>query len=646
MERVALTRNAVAGHPAVQTWMRLSGGPPPESIEVLKENSKAGAYRLLGVGRDGQAVIAKRRRVTGGTVERTVLERVLPGMSTPALAYYGTIAFDDWTWLFTEDARGVSYDPANSEHIRLAAMWLADLHVRGAAMPVGILPDRGADHYREQLRHAISTIEAHSRNPVLSQDSIEKLDRVVGFCQQIEGEWSRIERAAAEGPSTIVHGDFTAKNLRVRTGRGDATLVTFDWEMAGAGPAGVDLAHFLNAASGDALSLYLERASELWDTRTLADVERAATVGCLFRSISSLAWMSGSLRLRKAEKYVVHMERFGNEVKRRGREVLEGEMQIIRSRFPDGKLLVHGLGQALGTPEDQIEITHREPNLFRSSFPSELVFCRAGKRELKLLCKYGAGHAESGFGHRGGVAYETDVYRHVLGPLPLSRPQFHGEWTDPATGEPWLAIEYVEGALRTDAAEPVPDPLTIVGRWLGGFHRWCEAQLGSDELAFVKRYDQRYYMSWAQRTSEYAGHHHERFPQLRTLCERFDSCIEVLMSGAQTVVHGEFTPHNVLIKEGFVYPIDWESAAIGPGEIDLASLTDRWPPLMVKACLHAYIAARWLGNAPPAFERVLTAARLYWSLRWLGNKPEWTQREKSAKRFQQVQELGEELGII
>jgi len=34
----------------------------------------------------------------------------------------------------------------------------------------------------------------------------------------------------------------------------------------------------------------------------------------------------------------------------------------------------------------------------------------------------------------------------------------------------------------------------------------------------------------------------------------------------------EFFPHNVLLRNGTVHPVDWEAAAIAPGELDLATV--------------------------------------------------------------------------
>jgi hypothetical protein len=76
---------------------------------------------------------------------------------------------------------------------------------------------------------------------------------------------------------------------------------------------------------------------------------------------------------------------------------------------------------------------------------------------------------------------------------------------------------------------------------------------------------------------------------------------------------------NILTSERGIHPVDWESAAIGAGEIDLASLTMGWPAAQAAECTGAYVANRFHGRAPANFAARLDAARLYLCLRMLGD---------------------------
>jgi aminoglycoside phosphotransferase (APT) family kinase protein len=87
------------------------------------------------------------------------------------------------------------------------------------------------------------------------------------------------------------------------------------------------------------------------------------------------------------------------------------------------------------------------------------------------------------------------------------------------------------------------------------------------------------------------------------------------------VVHGEFSPANVLLRDGEVYPVDWESAAMAPGELDLAFFTLGWPRRLRRRVEAAYARRRWPGGAPASFEETLRAARIHACFRVLGDSP-------------------------
>ena len=72
--------------------------------------------------------------------------------------------------------------------------------------------------------------------------------------------------------------------------------------------------------------------------------------------------------------------------------------------------------------------------------------------------------------------------------------------------------------------------------------------------------------------------------------------------------------------------MDWETAAIGPGEIDLAVFTFDWDMEELHELEAAYVDARWGGEPPADFDERMLAARLYVSFHWIfsgspGNVP-------------------------
>jgi len=290
----------------------------------------------------------------------------------------------------------------------------------------------------------------------------------------------------------------------------------------------------------------------------------------------------------------------------------------------------------------RVRVVGRSP-IVHGSFPSEIVRCQCDDRpELQLFCKYGVGHTISGHGHRGGVRREAAVYRRVLPHTGQSVPVFYGAYTEPKSGATWLIIEHLEGSSRLNHSFH-PDAMSLGAQWIGRFHADAAARCAIPSMGFLPRYDAEYYRGWARRTLEEANGLRPTYPWLATMCERFEDLIDVLLTQPQTIIHGEYYPKNVLVRQGTVYPVDWESAAVAAGEIDLASMTDRWPADVVREAEGAYVGARWPDGPPALFRRKLDAARLYVQFRWLGDP---ATQQVQAWRFEELRSVGQRLALI
>ena len=94
--------------------------------------------------------------------------------------------------------------------------------------------------------------------------------------------------------------------------------------------------------------------------------------------------------------------------------------------------------------------------------------------------------------------------------------------------------------------------------------------------------------------------------------------LALLISEPQTIIHGEYYPANILIKDGAIYPIDWESAAVGPGEIDLATLIEGWDQKLAEEAKQAYIISKAASGtfSQAVFEKRLLLSQLYLFMRW------------------------------
>lgn len=321
-----------------------------------------------------------------------------------------------------------------------------------------------------------------------------------------------------------------------------------------------------------------------------------------------------------------------------------------RSQLPSLRKLREALSAILcrnGATTNQISVLDRQPNVRASTFPTEFVTCLlADGAKMELFCKYQAGRTHKVHGHRGDVAYEAEVYRHVLQPLRVSTPKFYGTHVDKETDDTWLILESLAASERL-AKSSDPGAMRMAARWIGRFHADSEMHLGNSSMRSLKTYDTEYYLGWVRRTFKFTRHLHERFRWLETLCARFESAvIPLLLSPPFAVIHGEYYPSNILFRDGIVCPVDWESAAIAVGEIDLACLTEEWPAAVIEQCQVEYQQARWPDGSPSVFEQTLNAAQLYLFFRWLGDRQEWTAARESLGYIKQLRSAGEKLGLI
>jgi hypothetical protein len=242
------------------------------------------------------------------------------------------------------------------------------------------------------------------------------------------------------------------------------------------------------------------------------------------------------------------------------------------------------------------------------------------------------------------------VYREVLGSLAASTAPYFGSFENPETFETWLFVKYLDSALRLNKTLDPSSVLLDAGIWSGRFHAECEQILDSGSISFLNEYTPEYYAGWANRAMCYTAAWHDRFPWVATLCHSFQR-IAPLLSENLTIIHGEFYPINILVDDGVIKPVDWESAARAPGEIDLASLTEGWPDDIVRRCVQEYVRARWPAGEPVGFAERLLAARTYLHLRWLGDSPEFAEatfflRHTNRKRFELLKLMAERLGIL
>ena len=293
-EQLAVLERGLDRHPAYLAWRVAAGnGRAPTSIELLKpEKMKSAVYRLNGLGRGSFAVVAKRCPPGSLTNEVRLYREVLPSISLPGLEIYAHVeGFDDFDWLFLEDAGETWYSRRSPEHQALAVDWLARLHA-GTSPGVAWLPETGVDYFQSILGSAQDGARRGLGHDALSESDRDVLAQILSSLDSVADEWHRVEDACAHMPTTVVHGDFVPKNVRVRRRGTTSELVAFDWETAGVAPPAVDIA--MLRGEEHHRRRYLAIVRETWPGLGRQDVERLEAVGALFRLLHEVYWENRS----------------------------------------------------------------------------------------------------------------------------------------------------------------------------------------------------------------------------------------------------------------------------------------------------------------------------------------------------------------
>lgn len=287
-------------HPAARAWRKLTAERVgPKSIRTLKaEGQKSAVYRLAGVGPGGCDLVAKRCLSDRGTIEWMIYRDVLPHLRISALHCHGSVADDDsrFRWIFLEDAGQEGCALESERHRALALGWLGAMHTSAQRVPAAAsLPDRGATSYLELLRQAREMTREALGHPALRADGAVTLRAVIAESDILETHWCEIERFCERMPRTLVHGDFKAKNLRVRTHAARESLCVMDWEKAGWGVPAADFGECV--AHHPDVTAYWSVVRDCWPHLDLADLRRLAGLGTVFRSIDGLVWTNRSFRM-------------------------------------------------------------------------------------------------------------------------------------------------------------------------------------------------------------------------------------------------------------------------------------------------------------------------------------------------------------
>ena len=302
-------------HPAALAWKRLlSDHWEVAAIERLTRGKRKSrpVYRLRGP--HGETVIAKRCREDKAQVERMIYQELMPRVLLPSLKFYGLLEDPgtEFCWLFLEDVAVEPYSPKLAPHRALAGGWLGEVHVASLSTNLqGRLPSREPGYYLGSLRSSRAILVDHlDHNTAMVPDDSEVFGKVVADFNMAETHWSEIEEICAVMPRTLVHGDFVAKNVRVRTGSASRTLLVFDWEFAGWGVPAADLAQFgepEHLVNPD-LGIYCSVLKRVEPRLSLGEIQAVAACGSLFRLVDVTGWAIGYLRFGSRDHLVKTVE--------------------------------------------------------------------------------------------------------------------------------------------------------------------------------------------------------------------------------------------------------------------------------------------------------------------------------------------------
>jgi hypothetical protein len=239
---------------------------------------------------------------------------------------------------------------------------------------------------------------------------------------------------------------------------------------------------------------------------------------------------------------------------------------------------------------------------------------------------------------------EIQAYRRILPHAPPGTATWYGDVVNPGAQRYRLFLERVEGLeLRFVGDFPIWER---TARWIARFHRSFSpadvTRLGESSRALI--YDEAFYWRWLERAREFAAGRRAMRRRVEWIARGYASVVKRLAGLPRTLIHGEFYPCNILIRQTGdrvrVCPVDWEMAALGPALMDLACLTTGWARRWERALVRAYRAESSDARSDPkaAAARIphdfwgdFYCCRLHLAVRMLGWSDAWTPPPQHAR---------------
>ena len=222
---------------------------------------------------------------------------------------------------------------------------------------------------------------------------------------------------------------------------------------------------------------------------------------------------------------------------------------------------------------------------------------------------------------------ERATYETILSPLSVEGARYFGSYV--AGGIRYLLLERLRGTPLWQFGEL--EAWREAARWLARMHARVGAAgaIYSRAAAHLVTYDRAFYDCWLERAHTF----HPSSPDLAIVAAHYARIVDALRAEADTFIHGEFYPGNVLVERGargafHVTPVDWEMASLGPALMDVACLlAGRWTDQQRADVADAYFAERGAlgGRVPPRahYLHLLDCCLVHLSIRNLGWSRDW-----------------------
>jgi aminoglycoside phosphotransferase (APT) family kinase protein len=188
-----------------------------------------------------------------------------------------------------------------------------------------------------------------------------------------------------------------------------------------------------------------------------------------------------------------------------------------------------------------------------------------------------------------------------------------------------LFFECLDDPVPVNRLRPQEPALYAAVTWIAHLHR-VSAEQRPQWVDSLNGFDAAFLAQWPERATtmirEVAGRFGAPFDAGLVAAAGPEAADVVALLEADPVfVHGDFFPSNVVGSGATMWTLDWELAAAGPGEFDLAAFVFGWPDDIANEYTSQYVRTRWPSDHPTNFEMRFEAARRLLLMRILSVAP-------------------------